>query len=117
MTVKRYSYQEIEAGSDVDPGTAFTQALHLLELASKMSVDSKNVPQVLKVTSKWMELGERLNQLIEESDEPEEEVEEEEKPKRGDFGFSHGGLDKQITEVKEDGNGTDEDISEGSSEG
>lgn len=104
--VKKYEYLEIEGGKSIHPGIAISQAVQLLDLAAAIATDARDVDRMVKVSTKWLVMGERLAEIMEidDDDEPEEEPE----AAKG-YGF-HGGLGKQIIgkEVEEIG-ASDED--------
>ena len=103
--IKKYEYLEIEGGKPIHPGIAIAQAVQLLDLAALMATDTKDIDRMIRVSTKWLIMGERLNEIMEvvESDQVEEE-----KLNLG-FGFNASmerqGLKKEGEEI----DGTNED--------
>lgn len=98
--MKKYKYLEIKSGTNIHPGIALAQGIQILDIASKIATDQNDIDRMVKISMKWLTVGERLAEIMEESDdEDEEELEEDDAEKPG-FGF---GLVKQETERKEGG--------------
>jgi len=72
-TMKKYEYLPVEEGTIIGPSMAVQQTVHILDLASAISTDEKNVSNMLKVARRWLELGASLESILPEVDEDDEE--------------------------------------------
>jgi hypothetical protein len=95
--VRKYEYVEIESETQIHPGIAIAQAVQLLDLAASMATDTKDIDRMVKVSTKWLNMGERLVKIMEDEDDdaPEEDVKQ-----AIEYGFK-AGLTKQILEKGE----------------
>lgn len=106
---RKYEYLEIEDGKSIHPGIAISQAAQLLDLAASMATDTKDIDRMIKVSTKWLTMGERLAEIMEVVDSDEDEEENPEEKITLGFGFGTG---LEIQDPKKEGeeiDGTDED--------
>lgn len=101
---KKYEYMSIEGNQVLHPGLPIAQAVHLLDLAATMATDKQDIDQMVKISTKWLTMGERLAELLEveeKSDEDEESTEE-----KAGFGFSSSSKsgDKEVEDGAADDN-------------
>lgn len=73
--MKKYEYQEIPGESPLEPGLAIAQAMQLLDLAASMATDNKDIDRMVKISTKWLNMGERLATIMEVVEEDGEEPE------------------------------------------
>jgi hypothetical protein len=99
---KKYEYMSIEGGRALHPGLPIAQAVHLLDLAATMATDKQDIDQMVKISSRWLTMGERLAEILEVDDSGDEEESEEEK---AGFGFNSQGKsgDKEVDDGATDG--------------
>jgi hypothetical protein len=71
--VKKYEYQEIPGESPLEPGLAIAQAMQLLDIAASMATDNKDIDRMVKISTKWLSMGERLANIMEVVEEEGEE--------------------------------------------
>lgn len=104
---RKYEYLEIEDGKSIHPGIAIAQAVQLLDLAASMATDTKDIDRMVKVSTKWLTMGERLAEIMEVVESDEEESPEE----KVSLGFGFGsGMERQDSKKEgEEIDGTDED--------
>jgi len=98
--MRRYKYLEIPSGTNIHPGIALAQGIQILDIASKIATDQNDIDRMIKISMKWITVGERLANVMEEDDTEDDEVEEETDSEKPEFGF---GLGKQAIERKEAG--------------
>jgi hypothetical protein len=104
---KKYEYLEIPGESPLEPGLAIAQAMQLLDLAASMATDNKDIDRMVKISTKWLNMGERLATIM-------EVVEEGEEPEGGfqkvQLGFGFGpNMEKAEKEGEIDDGTSDED--------
>lgn len=97
--MKRYKYLEIKSGTNIHPGIALAQGIQILDIASKIATDQNDIDRMVKISMKWLTVGERLAAIMDEDDEEtEEELEDDGSEEKPEFGF---GLGKQALKRKE----------------
>lgn len=62
---RKYEYQEIPSETQIEPGLAIAQAIQLLDLAALMATDNKDIDRMVKISTKWLNMGERLAGIME----------------------------------------------------
>lgn len=105
---KKYEYLEIPGESPIDPGLAIAQAMQLLDLAASMATDNKDIDRMIKISTKWLNMGERLATIMEVSEEGEEPEAEFQKVELK-FGFGPNMEKAEEKEGETDDGASDED--------
>lgn len=101
--MRKYEYVEIEDNAPIHPGLAIAQGIQLLDLASAMATDNKDIDKMTSISLQWIDTGVRLTEIMEEI-EDEKEPPEKEKITLG-FGMppnSVGKIDDEETDDDED---------------
>jgi hypothetical protein len=107
----KYEYLEIPDGSQIEPGIAFAQAMQLLDLAGSMATDTKDIDRMVKVSTKWLNMGERLAAIMEVAEEEDENETQEEGFQKVElkFGFGPNMEKAEEKEGEADDGASDED--------
>lgn len=105
----KYEYLEIPEGSQIEPGIAFAQAMQLLDLAGSMATDTKDIDRMVKVSTKWLSMGERLAAIMEVVEEEGEMPEEGFQKVQLGFGFGPNMEKAEEKEGETDDGASDED--------
>ena len=106
---RKYEYQEIPSESQIDPGLAIAQAMQLLDLAALMATDNKDIDRMVKISTKWLNMGERLAGIMEVVEEEGEMPEEGFQKVQLTFGFGPNMEKAEEKEGETDDGASDED--------
>lgn len=106
---RKYEYQEIPGESQIDPGLAIAQAMQLLDLAALMATDNKDIDRMVKISTKWLNMGERLAKIMEVVEEEGEMPEEGFQKVQLGFGFGPNMEKAEEKEGEADDGASDED--------
>jgi len=106
---RKYEYQEIPGESQIEPGLAIAQAMQLLDLAALMATDNKDIDRMVKISTKWLNMGERLANIMEVTEDDGEMPNEEFQKVELSFGFGPGMEKAEQKEGETDDGTSDED--------
>jgi hypothetical protein len=106
---RKYEYLEIPGESPLEPGLAIAQAMQLLDLAASMATDTKDIDRMVKISTKWLNMGERLAAIMEVVEEEGEEPEEGFQKVELKFGFGPNMEKAEDKEGETDDGASDED--------